>query len=70
MKEGSFYMAVYGSFGDGRKATQRSLPDKGVIRKGIGKVAGSGLAYVYLFLTSQVQKRSGIVDNSVPAVDV
>lgn len=58
MNEGSFYIAVYGSFGDGGKATQRSLPDKGVIRKGIGKVGRSGRAYVYLFLTSQVQKRS------------
>ena len=70
MNEGSFYIAVYGSFGDGGKATQRSLPDKGVIRKGIGKVGRSGRAYVYLFLTSQVQKRLGIVDNSVAAVDV
>ena len=43
---------------------------KGFTRRGIKKIIRSVRAYVYLVLTSQVQARSNIVGNSVPAVDV
>ena len=42
----------------------------GFTRKGIEKISRSVRAYVYLILTSEVQARSSIVGNSVPAVDV
>ena len=42
---------------------------KGFTRKGIEKISRSVLAYVYLVLTSQVQARSSIAGNLVPAVD-
>ena len=38
-------------------------------RKGIGEIIRSVRKYVYLVLNSQVQARSSIVGNSVPAVD-
>ena len=38
-------------------------------KKGIEKISRSVMACVYLVLTSQVQTRSTIVGNSVPAVD-
>ena len=38
-------------------------------RKDIEKISRSVREYVYLVLTSQVQARSSIVGNSVPAVD-
>ena len=43
---------------------------KGFTRRGIKKIIRSVRAYIYLVLTSQVQARSNIVSNSVPAVDV
>ena len=43
---------------------------KGFTRRGIKKIIRSVRAYIYLVLTSQVQARSNIVGNSVPAVDV
>ena len=61
------------------KATKRSPPDnltrwiitqlRGFTKKDIEKISRSVRAYVYLVLTSQVQARSSIVDNSAPAVD-
>ena len=72
-------MTGYGIFGYEVKPTKRSLPDnltrwiitqsKGFTRKGIETISRSVRAYVYLFLTSQVQARSSIVGNSAPAVD-
>ena len=66
-------------FGHEVKVTKRFLPDnltrwiitqsKGFTRKGIETISRSVRAYVYLFLTSQVQARSSIVGNSAPAVD-
>ena len=74
-----FYTANYGIFGNGRKATKRSPPDnltrciftqsKVFTRKGIGKISRSARAYFSLVLTSQVQARSSIVENSASAVD-
>ena len=74
-----FYMTGYGNFGHEVKATKRSTPEnltrwimtqsRGFTRKGIEKISRSVKAYVYLVLTSQVQARSSIVGNSVPAVD-
>ena len=55
-----FYMAEYSVFDDGRKATQRSPPDKprrwiisqskSFTRDGIGKARRCVKAFVYLFL--------------------
>ena len=42
---------------------------EGFKRKSIGKVSRSPQTYVYLVFTSQVQERSGIVDNSASAAD-
>ena len=74
-----FYTTDDCIFGYEVKATGRSSPDnltrgiiiqsKGFTRKGIGNIGTSVRAYVYLVLTSQVQTRSSIVRNSVPAVD-
>ena len=74
-----FYTTDYGIFGHEVKALERSPPDnltrwiitqsKGFTRKGIEKTSRSVRAYVFLVLTSQVQARSRIVGNSVPAVD-
>ena len=74
-----FYTTGYDIFGHEVKATERSLPDnlrrwiitrsRGFTRKGIEKTSRSVRAYVYLVLTSQVQARSSMVSNSVPAVD-
>ena len=79
MHEDWSYTMDYGIFGHEVKATERSPPDnltrwiitksKGFTRKGIEKISRSVRAYVYLFLTSQVQARSTIVGNSAPAVD-
>ena len=54
-----FYTAVYGNFGDGGKATQRSPIDNtakynGFARKGIGKVGRSVREYLHLVVTTQV----------------
>ena len=75
----AFYPTDYAIFAYEVKATQRSPPDNltrwiitqsnGFTRKGIEKISRSVTAYVYLVLTSQVQTRSIIVGNSVPAVD-
>ena len=74
-----FCTTDYGIFGHEVKAIGRSPPDnltrwiitqsRGFKRKGIEKISRSVRAYVYLVLTSQVQARSRIVGNSVPAVD-
>ena len=74
-----FYTRDYSIFGREVKATESSLPDnltrwiikrsRGFTRKKIEKISRSVRAYVYLVLTSQIQARSGIVGNSVPAVD-
>ena len=74
-----FYTAHYAIFTSELKATKRSPPDnltqwiiteaKGFTKKGIEKISRSVRAYFYLVLTSQVQARSSIVGNSVPAVD-
>ena len=74
-----FYTTDYAIFGHEVKATERSPPDnltrwiitqsKGFTKKDIEKISRSVRAYVYLVLTSQVQARSSIVDNSAPAVD-
>ena len=74
-----FYTNCYGIFGHEVKATKRSRPDnlmrwiitqsQGLTRKGIEKISKSVRAYVYLVLTSQIQKRSSMVGNSAPAVD-
>ena len=74
-----FYTTENGIFGHEVKATERSPPDnltrwivttsKVFTRKDIEKISRSVRAYVYLFLTSQVQARSSIVGNSAPAVD-
>ena len=74
-----FYMTDYGIFGHEVKATERFPSDnltrwiitqsKDFTRKGIEKISRSVRAYVYLVLTSQVQARSSMVSNSVPAVD-
>ena len=74
-----FYMTDYGIFGHEVKAKESSPPDnftrwiitrsRGFTRKGIEKISRSVRAYVYLVLTSQVQARLSIVDNSAPAVD-
>ena len=76
MKHGCMGLVL---FGHEVKATERSLPDnlrrwiitrsRGFTRKGIEKISRSVRAYVYLVLTSQVQARSSMVSNSVPAVD-
>ena len=73
------YDRLYGIFGHEVKATERSPTDnltrwiiaqsKDFTRKGIEKISRSAMAYVYLILSSQVQARSTIVGNSVPAVD-
>ena len=42
---------------------------KDFTRKGIEKINKSIRTYVYLVLTSQIQARSSMVGNSVPAVD-
>ena len=73
-----FYTTDYGIFGHEVKATERSpsvdltrwiiTQSKGFTRKGIEQISRSQ-AYVDLVLTSQVQARSSIVGNSVPAVD-
>ena len=75
----AFYPTDYAIFGHEVKATERSPPDnltrwiitqsKGFTRKGIEEISRSVMAYVYLVLTSQVQTRSTIVGNAVPAVD-
>ena len=75
----AFYPTDYAIFGHEVKATEQSPPDnlarwiitqsKGFTRKGIEKISRSVMACVYLVLTSQVQTRSTIVGNSVPAVD-
>ena len=75
-----FCTTSYGIFGHEVKATERSPLDnltgwiitqsKCFTRKGIEKISRSVRAYVYLVLTSQVKARSGIVGNSVPAMDV
>ena len=75
----AFYPTDYAIFGHEVKETQRSPPDNltrsiitqsnGFTRKGSEKISRSVTAYVYLVLTSQVQTRSTIVGNSVPAVD-
>ena len=74
-----FYTTDYAIFGHEVKATERSPPDnltrwiatqsKVFTRKGIEKISRCVRAYVYLLLTSQVQPKSSIVGNSVPAVD-
>ena len=74
-----FYTTGYGIFDHEVTATGGSRPDsltrwiitqsKAFTRKGIEKISRSVRAYVYLVLTSQVQARSRIVGNSVPAVD-
>ena len=74
-----FCTTDYGIFGHEVKAIGRSPPgnltrwtitqSRGFKRKGIEKISISVRAYVYLVLTSQVQARSRIVGNSVPAVD-
>ena len=74
-----FYTTGYGIFDHEVTATGGSLPDsltrwiitqsKAFTRKGIEKISRSVRAYVYLVLTSQVQARSSMVSNSVPAVD-
>ena len=74
-----FYTTGYGIFGHEVKVTGGSRADnltrwiitqsKAFTRKGIEKISRSVRAYVYLVLTSQVQARSRIVGNSVPAVD-
>ena len=74
-----FYTTDYSIFGHEVKTTERSTPDnlthwmiiysKGFTRKGNEKTRRSVRAYVYLFLISQVQARSSIVGNSVPAGD-
>ena len=72
-----FYMTDYSIFGHEVKTTERSPPDnftqwmitysKGFTRKGNEKISRSVRAYVYLVLISQVQARSSIAGNSVPA---
>ena len=42
---------------------------EGLTRKGIEKISKSVRADIYLVLTSQIQTRSSMVGNSVPAVD-
>ena len=74
-----FYTTGYGIFDHEVTATGGSRPDsltrwiitqsKAFTRKGIEKISRSVRAYVYLVLTSQVQARSSMVSNSVPAVD-
>ena len=74
-----FYTTDCAIFGHEVKATERSPPgnltqwiitqSKGFTKKGIEKISRSVRGYVYLVLTSQVQARSTIVDNSAPAVD-
>ena len=73
-----FYSTEYDVFGDGGKATKRSLSgnharwiitlSKGFKRKDIGKISKSLKAYVCLVLTSQIQARSSIVGNSASVV--
>ena len=73
-----FYTTDYAIFGHEVKATEKSpqgnltrwiiTQSKGFTRKGIKQISRSVRAYAYLFLTSQVQARSSIVDNSAPAV--
>ena len=72
-------MPDYGISGHEVKATERSPPgnltrwiitqSKGFTREGIEKIR-SVRAYGYLVLTSQLQERSCIVGNSLPAVDL
>ena len=74
-----FYTSDYSIFGREVKATESSPPEnltrwiikrsRGSTRKKIEKISRSVRACVYLVLTSQIQARSGIVRNSVPAVD-
>ena len=74
-----FYAIDYAIFGHEVKATERSPPgnlpwwiitqSKGFTKKDIEKISRSVRTYVYLALTSQVQARSSIAGNSVPAVD-
>ena len=74
-----FYLTDYAIVGHEVKSTEGSLPDnltrwtitqsKGFTRKSIEKISRSGMKYVYLVLICQVQTRSTIVGNSVPAVD-
>ena len=74
-----FYTTDYAIFRHEVKATERSPPDnltqwiitqsKGFTKKGIEKLSRSVRTYVYLVLTSQVQARSRVVGNSVPAMD-
>ena len=76
---GLFFMADYGIFGHEVKATERSPPDsltrwiitrsRGFARKGIEKISRFVRVYVYLVFTSQVQARSNIFGNSLPAVN-
>ena len=73
-----FYTTDYAIFGHEVKATEKSpqgnltrwiiTQSKGFKRKGIKQISRPVRAYAYLFLTSQVQARSSIVDNSAPAV--
>ena len=74
-----FIRLGYGIFGHEVRATKRSPPysltrwiitqSKGFTKKGIEKISRSMMAYVYLVLTSQVQARTSIADNSAPTVD-
>ena len=75
-----FCTTGYGIFGPEVKTTKTFPPDnltrwiitqsKGFTGKEIEKISRSVRACVYLVLASQVQARSSIVGNSVPAVDV
>ena len=73
-----FYTTDYAIFGHEVKATEKSPQgnltrwfitlSKGFKRKDIKQTSRSVKAYAYLFLTSQVQTRSSIADNSAHAV--